>query len=136
MDQRMMAMAEQAVKNMNSAKRWIWVTFQKPGFHKYPAAENAPELADVSYLGQRHRHLFKFKVYLEIFHNDRDVEFHQALNFCESLYQEKSLEIDYKSVEMLANDLYQHLVFRYPGRDMKIEVSEDGECGCIIEYAQ
>jgi hypothetical protein len=115
------------------ARRWIWVTFQKAGFHKYPAAENDPKLTDVNYLANRHRHLFKFRVEIEVFHNDRDLEFHQVLNYCESLYQ-NNLDIDYKSVEMLSNDLYIQLASKYPGRKMQIEVSEDGECGCRIYY--
>lgn len=117
----------------NQAKRWIWVTFQKAGFHRYPAAQVDPQLQDVSYLGEKHRHLFKFKIYIQVFHNDRELEFHQVLNYCESLF-DGSVDIDYKSVEMLADDLYVRLSDRYPGRDMKIEVSEDGECGCLIEF--
>jgi hypothetical protein len=35
---------------------------------------------------------------------------------------------------MLADDLYLQLANRYPDRFMAIEVSEDGECGCRIEY--
>ena len=35
---------------------------------------------------------------------------------------------------MLADDLYVQLAMQYPNRDMKINVSEDGECGCVIEY--
>lgn len=119
---------------MTAAERRIWVTFQKAGFHRYPAAGEDPNLSDVSYLAARHRHLFKFRVEIEIFHNDRELEFHQVLNYCESLYKDNHLEIDYKSVEMLANDLYVQLAARYPDRYMAIEVSEDGECGCRIEY--
>ena len=115
------------------AERKIWVTFQKVGFHRYPAASEDPRLADVSYLANKHRHLFKFKVEIEIFHNDRELEFHQVLNYCESLY-DGQLDIDFKSVEMLADDLYIQLAAKYPGRHMAIEVSEDGECGCRIEY--
>ena len=118
----------------SAAKRQIWVTFQRAGFHRYPAASEDPKLSDVSYLGSRHRHLFKFKVEIEIFHNDRELEFHQVLNYCESLYKDTHLEIDYKSVEMLADDLYLQLASRYPGRFMSIEVSEDGENGCAITY--
>jgi len=119
---------------MARANRKIWVTFQKAGFHRYPAAGEDPRLQDVSYLASKHRHLFKFRVEIEIFHNDRELEFHQVLNYCESLYKENHLDIDYKSVEMLADDLYIQLVAKYPGRFMAIEVSEDGECGCRIEY--
>lgn len=117
-----------------AAERKIWITFQRAGFHRYPAASEDPKLSDVSYLGSRHRHLFKFRVEIEIFHNDRELEFHQVLNYCESLYKDNSLEIDHKSVEMLADDLYLQLADRYPDRYMAIEVSEDGECGCRIEY--
>jgi hypothetical protein len=132
-DPRQQALLEQATRIMQSAERRIWVTFQKAGFHRYPAAGEDPRLADVSYLTHKHRHLFKFRVEIEIFHNDRELEFHQVLNYCESLYQNQ-LDIDYKSVEMLADDLYMHLVAKYPERYMAIEVSEDGECGCRIEY--
>ena len=120
------------------ASRWIYVNFQKVGFHIYPAAGTDPQLCsageyDVSYLAARHRHLFKFNVQIEIFHNDRELEFHQVLTYCESLF-DNTIEIDSKSVEMLADDLYLQLANRYPGRNMKISVSEDGECGCVIEY--
>jgi hypothetical protein len=123
---------------MTQAQRWIYVNFQKSGFHRYPAAGTDPKLCsageyDVSYLAARHRHLFKFNVQIEIFHNDRELEFHQALTYCESLF-ENTIEIDYKSVEMLSDDLYLQLASKYPGRNIKIQVSEDGECGCLIEY--
>jgi hypothetical protein len=134
MDMHEQLKTEKHVRIKDRANRWIWVTFQKAGFHKYPAASTDPNLEDVSYLGSRHRHLFKFKVQIEIFHNDREIEFHQFLNFCESLYQDKHLEIDYKSVEMISDDLYDAIASRYPNRSVIIEVSEDGECGCVIEY--
>jgi hypothetical protein len=134
MEQRVIAIQEKQQRIMQHAERKIWVTFQRAGFHRYPAASEDPKLSDVSYLGSRHRHLFKFRVEIEIFHNDRELEFHQVLNYCESLYKDNSLEIDYKSVEMIADDLYLRLADRYPDRYMAIEVSEDGECGCRIEY--
>lgn len=124
---------EQLDKTLASAKRWVYVTFQKAGFHRYPDADTNPVLADVAYLGQKHRHLFKFNVQIAVVHNDRDLEFHQVLNYCESLFA-GTLDIDFKSVEMLADDLYIQLIEKYPNRDMKIGVSEDGECGCLIEY--
>jgi hypothetical protein len=116
------------------AYRWIWVTFQKAGFHKFPAAETDPKLADVSYLGNKHRHLFKFRIHIQVVHNDRELEFHQVLNYCESLFEDRVIDIDFKSVEMLADDLYDKLAIKYPGRRMMIEISEDAENGCLIEY--
>jgi hypothetical protein len=114
--------------------RWIWVTFQKAGFHYYPDAQTDPKLHDVKYLGSHHRHLFKFKVQIEVQHNDRELEFHQVLKYCESKF-DGELDINNKSVEMLADDLHLHISNKYPGRNMKIEISEDGECGCLLEYS-
>ena len=35
---------------------------------------------------------------------------------------------------MIADDLYLQIADRYPGRNVVIEVSEDGENGCSISY--
>ena len=125
--------------NKNNASRKIWVTFQKEGLHKYPAALDDPKLAtgdeyDVSFLGYIHRHIFKFKVAIEVFHDDRDIEFIQFKRWLEKLYREKTLALDYKSCEMISDDLYVQIAAKYPGREVTIEVSEDGENGCEIHY--
>ena len=111
----------------------IWVTFKREGIHKYPAALEDPKLADVSFLGYPHRHMFHFKVWIEVFHDDRDIEFIQFKRWLESLYQ-GTLELDYKSCEMIADDLADQIQTKYPGRQVRIEVSEDGENGCDINY--
>ena len=125
----------------NNTKRMIWVTFQKEGLHKYPAAIDDPKLAtgdeyDVSFLGYIHRHIFKFKVAIEVFHDDRDIEFIQFKRWLEKLYAEKTLELDYKSCEMISDDLFAKINEKYPGREVHIDVSEDGENGAHIEYAK
>lgn len=124
--------------------RSIWVTFSKEGIHKYPAALEDPNLAtgdwdDVSFLGYPHRHIFHFKVWLEVFHNDRDVEFIQFKRWMERLYAEVDssssvLQLDYKSCEMIADDLASEIQAMYPNRWLKISVAEDNENGCEIEY--
>lgn len=116
------------------APRMIWITFQKEGIHCYPAAATEPSLADVSFLANPHRHMFHFRVAIQVFHNDRDIEFIQFKRWLESLYNEGTLQLDYKSCEMIADDLYVQIAGRYPGRDVHIEVSEDGENGCFITY--
>jgi len=115
-------------------KKMIWVTFQKKGIHYYPAAASDEKLQDVSYLGHPHRHLFKFKVSIEVFHNDRDIEFHQFLNYLEGLYENNILELDFKSCEMIADDLAFHIANKFPGRKFIVDVSEDGEVGTTCEY--
>ena len=119
---------------MSKALRMIWVTFQKEGIHKYPTAAEDPNLADVSFLANEHRHIFHFRVYIDVFHNDRDIEFIQFKRWLQGLYDSSILKLDYKSCEMIADDLYVQIAQRYPDRCVIIEVSEDGENGCSINY--
>jgi len=115
-------------------RRWIKVTFQKEGIHKYPAAATDPKLADVSFLAHPHRHIFHFSVRISVQHNDRDIEFIQFKRWLESLYTNSTLELDFQSCEMLAEALIVIIADKYPGRDMEVEVSEDGENGAILHY--
>jgi hypothetical protein len=130
---------------MQAAQRQIWVTFRKEGIHCYPAAATDPMLNtageyDVSFLANPHRHIFHFRVSIDVFHNDRDIEFIQFKRWLENLYSGNNntngsvLELDWKSCEMIADDLYVQIASRYPGRCVTIEVSEDGENGCSITY--
>ena len=122
---------------MERAARQIWVTFQREGIHKYPAALEDPKLADVFFLGYPHRHMFHFRVSISVFHNDRDIEFIQFKRWLEGLYNSENavLELDYKSCEMMADDLYIQIANKYPERNVTISVSEDNENGCTITYA-
>jgi len=120
-------------------RRWIEVTFQKEGIHKYPAALTDPALAtgdeyDVSFLGHPHRHIFHFRVRISVSHNDRDIEFIQFKRWLESLYTGKTLDLNYRSCEMMAEDLINTISVRYPNRAMVIQVFEDGENGAILEW--
>lgn len=112
----------------------IWVTWQREGIHKYPAALTDPNLADVSFLGYPHRHTFLFRVAIQVFHEDRDIEFIQFKRWLQSLYADGTLELDYKSCEMISDDLAEKIAIKYPGRRLTIDVSEDGENGCTCEY--
>ena len=119
--------------------KMIWVTFNKEGMHKYPAALTDPALAtgdeyDVSFLGYPHRHIFHFKVWIGVTHDDRDIEFIQFKRWLLNLYKDATLSLDYKSCEMMSGDLYDAISQRYPNREVWIEVSEDGENGSFIKY--
>ena len=125
-----------------SNKNMIWVTFRKEAIHKYPAALTDPALAtgdeyDVSFLGYPHRHIFHFRVHIAVTHNDRDIEFIQFKRWLESLYSsnQEILQLDFKSCEMISDDLHATIATRYPGREIWIEVSEDGENGSLKTYA-
>ena len=120
-------------------QKFIWVTFQKEGIHCYPGADTDPNLAtedwrDVRFLGVPHRHIFHFRVEIEVFHDDRDIEFIQFKRWLERQYADRVLELDYKSCEMIADDLYRVINDRYSGRDVVISVAEDNENGCRNIY--
>jgi hypothetical protein len=137
---------ETVTRIMDAAERKIWITFRREGIHRYPAAATDPALCtageyDVSFLANAHRHIFHFRVWIDIFHNDRDIEFIQFKRWLENLYsgtgpynQNQILDLDFKSCEMIADDLYIQVAGRYPGRAVWIEVAEDGENGCLIKY--
>ena len=138
-EQREMSLQEQRTKIKKNAARMIWVTFQKEGIHCYPAALHDPNLKtgdeyDVSFLGWPHRHIFYFKVAIQVFHNDRDIEFIQFKRWLENQYKNSVLELNHKSCEMIADDLYEVITTRYSGRKIVISVAEDNENGCEIEY--
>ena len=123
------------------AHRMIWVTFQREGIHCYPAAATDPQLAtgdqyDVSFLANPHRHIFHFRIAISVFHNDRDIEFIQFKRWLEGLYSgnQSVLQLNYKSCEMIADDLYLQIANKYPGRNVIISVSEDDENGAEIYY--
>jgi len=132
-------MAEKRSRIKDKALRTIFVRFQKEGIHKYPAAATDPALAtgdeyDVSFLATPHRHIFHFDVAIEVFHNDRDIEFIQFKRWLENQYSQGILQLDYKSCEMISDDLYEVIATRYPDRSVAIQVSEDNENGAHIVY--
>ena len=114
---------------LRKVKKSIWVTFQKEGIHKYP---DAPK--EVEFLKYPHRHIFHFKVEIEVEHDDRDIEFFIFKRWLEGLYADETLQLDYKSCEMISDELAKQIKDKYPDRWLAIDVSEDGENGSHTEY--
>ena len=124
---------------MNDELSMIWVKFQKEGIHCYPAAATDPNLAtgdeyDVSFLASPHRHIFHFQVNIQVFDDDRDIEFIQFKRWLEKCYSNGTLELNHKSCEMIARELNTTITARYPGRRTLISVSEDNENGASIIF--
>jgi hypothetical protein len=109
-------------------KNYIWVTTQFEGFHAY---KDAP--VEVAFLRNSHRHIFHVKVYIEVFHNNRDIEFILFKQFIENLCSTLNKQ-DLGSCEMISDKLHQDIISKYPNRSIIIEVSEDQENGCICQY--
>lgn len=114
--------------------RMIYVTFQREGIHRYPAAGTDPALEQVNFLQFPHRHLFVFKVGIGVKHLDREIEFILFKRWLEGLYGDGTLQLDFKSCEMIAEDLYAAINAKYPGRTVSIDVSEDGENGAWLMW--
>jgi uncharacterized protein YqgQ len=110
-------------------KQTIWVRFQKEGIHCYP---DAP--AGVEFLKHPHRHMFHFEVEIQVYHDDRDIEFILFKRELEQLYSDAILQLDYKSCEMISNDLAEYIINKYPRRWLRIVVSEDNENGATSIY--
>jgi hypothetical protein len=110
-------------------QKFIWVTFQKEGIHQYP---NAPE--GVEFLKHPHRHIFHFRVQLEVFHDDREVEFILFKRELEALYGSSTLKLFNMSCEMIADEVANYVTKKYPGRDLVVSISEDNENGTVSYY--
>lgn len=108
-------------------ERSIWVTFQKEGIHCYP---DAP--AGVEFLKHPHRHIFHFHVEVEVFHDDRDIEFILFKRELEAQFDGGLM--DHRSCEMLAVEVINYVAVAYPGRWITATVSEDGENGGTVKY--
>jgi hypothetical protein len=154
-DERHLAYMSRRLRETNmikNSKKSIWVKFQKEGIHKYPAALDDPKLAtgewdDVSFLGYPHRHMFHFRVSIEVFHDDREIEFIQFSRWLQRLYtigtddkqssdSTQVLNLDYKSCEMISDELAIIIKDKYPNRDLTIEISEDDENGSSTFYSK
>jgi hypothetical protein len=126
-------------EKQHNKQMFVYTQFQKEGYHAYPGADTREDLAtgdryDVSHLASRHMHYFFFKVWVEVSHTNRDIEFIQLRRFCEDQYSSSSLELNNKSCEMLADDLCDVLANKYPAVEIRIDVSEEGINGAYTEY--
>ena len=120
-------------------KTFVYTTFQKEGYHYFPDADKNPLYAtgdryDVSHLGTKHFHYFNFKVWIEVTHENREIEFIQLRRWIEDQYTSQSLELNGKSCEMLSDDLYHILTKKYPNKEIRIDISEEGINGSYTEY--
>jgi hypothetical protein len=114
---------------MKIMTNFIWVTAQQEFVHKYSKAPRT-----VSFLRSEHRHNFHFKVYIEVTSNDREIEFILFQRYIKGLLSKTDFNLDTISCEMLSDMLHNSISERYPKREIKIEVSEDGENGVLMEY--
>lgn len=102
----------------------VWITTQFEGFHCWPECP----FEEVSFLRDRHRHIFHIKAWKEVTHLDRDTEFVLLKHKIEAyLWQQyPDGELGSYSCEMLAQELINEFKL------CACSVSEDGENGAMI----
>ena len=109
-------------------KRWAKITTRFEGFHRYPAA---PE--EVAFLRNLHRHVFHVTVQIEQYHDARDIEYFLFKRFVEDAWRSITFSPS-SSCETMAIALGDLVGVKFAGRGLKVEVSEDGENGALIEF--
>ena len=116
---------------MGQTKTFISVSFQKEFIHSYPGA---PE--EVSFLREPHRHMLHIRVDVQVFDDDRELEFIIAKRDLSSYADTLDLVThSTRSCETVARTLLSYIQSEYGiDRDVVISVSEDGENGAIIKY--
>ena len=113
--------------------RSITVTWNQPGFHRWPEAGEV--LPDRAYLADKHRHLFYYEVTVTTEHNDREVEFHDLLDFCRYIAPAEGADLGRMSCEDMALQVGRAVNGRHPGRKVVVTVWEDLEVGATLEWA-
>ena len=107
---------------------FIYVTLEHEFVHRY---KDAPE--EVSYLRNYHRHIAHIKVQVEVFHDDREIEFIMLKHELQDHLSQFNEQLDL-SCESLAKGLLYYMQTHYGDRDMMIVVNEDNENGCEVVY--
>lgn len=109
----------------------ITVRTEFEGFHFYPGAgEIDPR---IKFLESEHRHMFKVAAELEVFHDDRELEFFLVKWDLNEFI--KSGNQNHKSCEMIAREILEHLKAKWGAhRQLRVTVSEDGESDATVYY--
>lgn len=111
---------------------WAKVSLRFEALHRWDEA-----FEEVEFLQNPHRHEFHVTVQVEQRHDDRDVEYidlKRSLQNWVDHYVPKDKDLGQMSCEMIAKDVLNQLSEWYgQGRDYRVEVTEDGENGALVE---
>lgn len=115
----------------------VFCTLQVEGTHFYGEAPD-----EVAYLRESHRHMFGIRAEVEVFHDDREVEFIMMKHFLDSCLTKnyhwcsvrRLFDFGRTSCEMIATCLVGELRVKYGERNITVTVDEDGENGAVVCY--
>lgn len=113
--------------------RSITVTWNQLGYHCWPEAGDM--LPDRAYLASKHRHQFHYEVTIPVEHNDREIEFHDLLDFCRYVAPEEGADLGRMSCEDMAVKVGEAVLIRHPGRSVTVTVWEDKEVGATVGWS-
>jgi len=106
----------------------VIVTLQVEAFHCWPEAKDI--LPEVAFLSDRHRHIFYFKAYKDVEHNDRDVEIillkRKMMTHLHNKYG-VPCEFGRQSCEDLAEEMCREFQLT------ACEILEDNENGAVVQ---
>ena len=123
----------------------VFCRFTSEKLHHYPDAINARTtgletqntkdlgiVESVEFLKYPHRHLFYFRVDVDVENDNREIEFILMKRQLSAVVESWSYDLGAMSCEMIAHKLFQEMeTLGYTGW-VSIEVSEDNENGAII----
>ena len=110
-------------------KRWIEVQIIKEGIHCWHGAKDQE---DIKFLANDHFHYFFITTKIFVEHGNRAIEFIQFKRWLEANIG----DINYKSCEMIAEQVIELVNKQYPGRDIVVKVAEDNLNGAIVEFTK
>ena len=121
---------------MEKVNKTIFLTTSFEGVHCYPSA---PE--GVEFLRTLHRHIFGVRLEVEVYHDDRELEFillkRSVNNWLKNKQDDFGVwQMGAMSCEMVANWLIENVKEELPRgkeRYVKVTVDEDGENGATVE---
>ena len=114
-----------------SYKTSITVRTEFEGFHYYP---NAGQIDPrIKFLENEHRHMFKVTANIEVFHDDRELEFFLVKWDLNEFI--KGGNMNHKSCEMMGREILEHLKTKWGAhRGISVTVSEDGESDGTVTW--
>ena len=105
----------------------VFVTGEFEGIHYWAEAPD-----EVDFLRNKHRHMFKVELETVVRHGHREIEFILLKRWLQGLLPTNP-DIGNLSCEMIAYNFCQQFRSRWPGREVRCKVSEDGENGAVVE---
>lgn len=114
-------------------KEYIYITTQVEFIHRYP---DAPD--EVFYLRSLHRHVAHIKIKIQVFDNDREIEFIMLKHSIDEFININAKIKDATSsisCEQFSELLLDYVINNYGShREIEIIVSEDDENGSELKY--